>query len=773
MVTAIRSCLAMAGQDSTPQARHSPGWPSSIHPSANGSDGIRFATSMIKSGTVTLDPSTTLITGFTLKSSQLSGNNNDGVLLNAVTAADVTIQNTDVAENGGDGFAVVGSTVAGAAFLNSSSNANGVGGPGNGISFVDSTIESGVVTLNDRQGTTLTTGFTLQDSQAAGNTANGFQFRDITATDVTIDNTDIAANTLDGVFFALSSVTDFTIRNSHLGRVLGGAFSGNVGHGFEATKTTFDGVAFLDSFFNGNGNDQNAGDGIRLSRSTISSKGFALSNSQVVGNHADGVEFDAVDATNIAFKKVTLAGNAFDGLAILDTDTSDSFDSISINLVIQDSILGGFRDQMGIQHFAGNGQNGFFGGNTAFTGVAFLNSSFNANGSGQSRGNGIFFLDSTINSGMVTPDGTIVPLATGFTLKDSELVGNIGFAGDSGNGIEFNGLDAQTVTIEDTTIASNGHDGVLVDPTTLAGFAVHNALVTGNAGNGVEITDSTVDDVSFDGGTQISDNGGAGVLIAATGLDGTNGSILFGDAAITGNMTGIMVENDDAMAPLLLTFETTRIGGGVDGLVLSGSGIALTGGGGTIPGGSTVGGGNTAGDGLFGGSLGALAFTDQTGDFIRLENGALFAPGTPTVIDASNVTFNGALATSLTAKQRNQIEHKVVEFNDVNTLGLIFLPQAVQTAQMLPSPAEVRDVIKGLPRKENTPGDTLFLNTEGLKFSTNPGQPNAFCFRYSMADPTGHEDEKKTCLELSAPPARVTPNGYLHDFWRGWQASRL
>jgi hypothetical protein len=109
--------------------------------SANGSDGIRFATSMIKSGTVTLDPSTTLTTGFTLKSSQLSGNNNDGILLTAVTAADVTIQNTDIAENGGDGFAVIGSTVSGAAFLNSSSNANGVGGPGNGISFVDSTIE--------------------------------------------------------------------------------------------------------------------------------------------------------------------------------------------------------------------------------------------------------------------------------------------------------------------------------------------------------------------------------------------------------------------------------------------------------------------------------------------------------------------------------------------------------------------------------------------------------------------------------------------------------
>ena len=50
------------------------------------------------------------------------------------------------------------------------------------------------------------TRITLQGSQAAGNTANGFQFRGITASNVTIDNTDIAANTLDGVFFVQSRV---------------------------------------------------------------------------------------------------------------------------------------------------------------------------------------------------------------------------------------------------------------------------------------------------------------------------------------------------------------------------------------------------------------------------------------------------------------------------------------------------------------------------------------------------------------------------------------
>ena len=358
-------------------------------------------------------------------------------------------------------------------------------------------------------------------------------------------------------------------------------------------------------------------------------------------------------------------------------------------------------------------------------------------------------------------------LTTGFSLQGSEAIGN------SGNGVEFDGVDAQAVSIEGTTIASNSHDGILIDPTALAGFAVHNALVRDNAGNGIEITDSVIDDVSFDDGTGVANNGGAGILIAASAVGGTDGSILFGDAAITGNMTGIMVENDDAMASLLLTFESTRIGGGVDGLVLSGGGIALTGGGAPIHGGSKVGGGMAPGDGLFGGSLGELVLSGQTGDFIRLENGALFAPGTPTVIDASDVTFNGARPTRSTEKQRNQIEAKVVDFNDASSVGLIFLPQA--TIAMLPPPAEARDVIKKLPRKENTPGDTLFLNTEALEFSTNPGQPNAFCFRYSMAAPMelGSNGEKKTCLAHSAPIAPITPNGYLQDFWKGWEASRL
>jgi hypothetical protein len=144
------------------------------------------------------------------------------------------------------------------------------------------------------------------------------------------------------------------------------------------------------------------------------------------------------------------------------------------------------------------------------------------------------------------------------------------------------------------------------------------------------------------------------------------------------------------------------------------------------------------------------------------------------VIDASNVRFDGVRAAMLDQTQRDNAETKIVDFNDDNTLGLIFLPPAVTTPTMLPSPAENPGLIPGLPGKENTPGDTLFVLTGGAEFSPNPGQANAFCFGYSLADPTATgSDEQETCIELTTPSAPVTPNQNLHNFWRGWQAARL
>src|SRR5207249_1215053 len=127
------------------------------------------------------------------------------------------------------------------------------------------------------------------------------------ATDVTLTGDTIAENTGDGVFIFDSDVTGFAIQNSYLGTApdgMGGSFAGNGANGLDASGSTFMGVAFLDSFFNGNGTIS-PGDGIFfVEGSTINSRlvtlddpsmtlttGFTLENSQVVGNSANGFQF--------------------------------------------------------------------------------------------------------------------------------------------------------------------------------------------------------------------------------------------------------------------------------------------------------------------------------------------------------------------------------------------------------------------------------------------------------------------------------------------------
>src|SRR5206468_7284558 len=100
---------------------------------------------------------------------------------------------------------------------------------------------------------TLTTGFTLKGSQVVG---IGVAFSGVTAADITIKDTVIAANLFDGVQVVDSGVTDLAIQNSHLGEVRDDVgnlvFVGNGRWGFLSFASTLTGVAFLDSFFNGN-----------------------------------------------------------------------------------------------------------------------------------------------------------------------------------------------------------------------------------------------------------------------------------------------------------------------------------------------------------------------------------------------------------------------------------------------------------------------------------------------------------------------------------------
>lgn len=79
---------------------------------------------------------------------------------------------------------------------------------------------------------------------------------------------------------------------------------------------------------------------------------------------------------------------------------------------------------------------------------------------------------------------------------------------------------------------------------------------------------------------------------------------------------------------------------------------------------------------LAGNSFGTteLNVSSPDGYFIRLANGALFAPGKPTILDARQVSFNGFTPGSfvLTEDQYNALEKRLFDYDDENTLGQIF-----------------------------------------------------------------------------------------------------
>ena len=78
--------------------------------------------------------------------------------------------------------------------------------------------------------------------------------------------------------------------------------------------------------------------------------------------------------------------------------------------------------------------------------MAFVDSDFNANGGD----GGVEIFGGKIKSGMVTFDEASETFTTGFTLQNSQVVGN------SDDGIELDGVTATDVTFKGDTIAENG-----------------------------------------------------------------------------------------------------------------------------------------------------------------------------------------------------------------------------------------------------------------------------------------------------------------------------
>jgi hypothetical protein len=71
-----------------------------------------------------------------------------------------------------------------------------------------------------------------------------------------------------------------------------------------------------------------------------------------------------------------------------------------------------------------------------------------------------------------------------------------------------------------------------------------------------------------------------------------------------------------------------------------------------------------------GNTLHDLQFANMPGNFIELQNGGLFQPGMPTLIDATDVDFDGIDTMALPGFV--QVTNRIIDFIDDPTLGLIY-----------------------------------------------------------------------------------------------------
>ena len=254
------------------------------------------------------------------------------------------------------------------------------------------------------------------------------------------------------------------------------------------------------------------------------------------------------------------------------------------------------------------------------------------------------------------------------TITDNDIVG----AGE-GSGI-FAGFGVKSLTIG----GSDPADGNRISNVDygIETFRASSALIQNNEitnvmngidvsdGRGNQILDNTITAASEIGiilrnnsqNTTVSGNtvSGAKMGIVSSIFGRPNGTVLLSGNILTNNQIGMLLRT----GTIDLTGAANQITGGERGMVFDPTPR-----------------GNPARLSLVGNTIGNTIFNSQSVYFIELLNGALFAPGNPTLLDARLARFNSISASDdpsfeLDALDYNAIGDKIWHFVQDNTLGL-------------------------------------------------------------------------------------------------------
>tara|TARA_R110002126_G_scaffold279836_1_gene426941 strand:- start:98353 stop:103341 length:4989 start_codon:yes stop_codon:yes gene_type:complete len=484
------------------------------------------------------------------------------------------------------------------------------------------------------------------------------------------------------------------------------------GNSFESTGSNdaviFDGTILNSDVTIGGANPADANDIVGfedgIDVATIDGGTFTITgNTRIAGNASDGLEFEG-DIKNGAVINITNnqeVTGANDGVSLQRSITGSTM-NISGNATITGTNRAAIRTTNINASTFDVKQNGTLTGATnalEFTG-SVIDTSITVAGNDEIRGtsgDGVLFNTGITNAtitigGATAADGNALIIGGEDALDIESINGgtftvanNAKLEGTNGDAIKFAGLvsNSATLSVHDNSDITGGTNGISFANAANGGsmVSIENNVINGGTNNGITFSG----EVEFAQITsnQINNAGVNGLFIG----NPASGDIALDGNGFTGNTVGARFEG----GLVDLSGNANIFYGGTTGLEFDGDTTAIV--------------GNT---------LGTTRFTGQTGNYIELSNRALFAPGTPTVIDALSASFDGLIPTNaptgsgiLTKAEYNALEGKIVHFNDDATLGFFdfgTLPDLneedffISLAGFTLPPSGVSVTILGLPR---------------------------------------------------------------------------